>query len=164
MSKPLTYLRYLKLEELLALQQPLSQGPEHDELLFIVIHQVYELWFKQVIHELDEYFRGERIEFTVPIAPTGSEFQMRVWEQLLRIPYGETRSYGEIARGLGDPGLAREVGWANARNPIAIIVPCHRVIGSDGSLTGYAGGLDRKRHLLDLESGRRSLFAAITSR
>ncbi|HXJ64060.1 MAG TPA: methylated-DNA--[protein]-cysteine S-methyltransferase [Actinomycetota bacterium] len=120
--------------------------------------------FEQVIHELDEYFRGERIEFTVPIAPTGSEFQMRVWEQLLRIPYGETRSYGEIARGLGDPGLAREVGWANARNPIAIIVPCHRVIGSDGSLTGYAGGLDRKRHLLDLESGRRSLFAAITSR
>jgi len=115
--------------------------------------------FEQAIEELDEYFRGERTEFTVAVAPKGGEFQLRVWKQLLSIPYGETRSYGEIARALGDPGLAREVGWANARNPIAIIVPCHRVIGSDGSLTGYAGGLDRKRHLLDLESGRRSLFA-----
>jgi methylated-DNA-[protein]-cysteine S-methyltransferase len=115
--------------------------------------------FELAIEELGEYFHGGRREFSVPIAPKGGEFQLRVWEQLLRIPYGETRSYGEIARALGDPGLAREVGWANARNPIAIIVPCHRVIGSDGSLTGYAGGLERKRHLLDLESGRRTLFA-----
>jgi methylated-DNA-[protein]-cysteine S-methyltransferase len=115
--------------------------------------------FEQAVEELGEYFRGERTRFTVPIGPKGSAFQMRVWDQLLQIPYGETRSYGEIARALGDPGLAREVGWANARNPIAIIVPCHRVIGSDGSLTGYAGGLDRKRRLLDLEAGRRSLFA-----
>ena len=115
--------------------------------------------FERAIEELHEYFHGRRREFSVPIAPKGGEFQLRVWEQLLRIPYGETRSYADIGRALGDPGLAREVGWANARNPIAIIVPCHRVIGSDGSLTGYAGGLERKRHLLDLESGRRTLFA-----
>ena len=116
--------------------------------------------FERAIEELTRYFHGELVEFTIPIAPRGNEFQMRVWEQLLRIPYGETRSYGEIARTLGDPGRAREVGWANARNPIAIVVPCHRVIGSDGSLTGYAGGLDRKRWLLDLEAGRRTLFVA----
>ena len=115
--------------------------------------------FEHATSELTEYFRGERTEFTLEIAPTGSEFQLRVWEELLRIPYGETRSYGEVARALGDRGLAREVGWANARNPIAIVVPCHRVIGSDGSLTGYAGGLERKRHLLDLEAGRPALFA-----
>ena len=114
--------------------------------------------FERVIEELMEYFRGERTEFSVAVAPTGTEFQQRVWEQLLRIPYGETRSYGEVAGTLGDPSGAREVGWANARNPIAIIVPCHRVIGADGSLTGYAGGLDRKRRLLDLEAGRGTLF------
>jgi methylated-DNA-[protein]-cysteine S-methyltransferase len=114
--------------------------------------------FERAIEELNEYFRGVRSEFGVAVAPEGNEFQRRVWDQLLRIPYGETRSYGEIARTLGDPGLAREVGWANARNPIAIIVPCHRVIGSDGSLTGYAGGLERKRQLLDLEAGRATLF------
>src|SRR4029079_11873399 len=115
--------------------------------------------FERAIEELTEYFRGERTGFSLELAPVGSEFQRRVWSELLQIPYGETRSYGEIARALGDPGRAREVGWANARNPIAIVVPCHRVIGSDGSLTGYAGGLERKRHLLDLESGRRTLFA-----
>ena len=107
--------------------------------------------FERAVVELTEYFRGERTEFTLELAPRGSEFQQRVWKELLRIPYGETRSYGQIARELGDPSLAREVGWANARNPIAIIVPCHRVIGSDGSLTGYAGGLERKRALLALE-------------
>jgi len=114
--------------------------------------------FERAIEELTEYFRGERSRFTVPIAPTGGEFQRLVWEQLLRIPYGETRSYADVARALGDAARAREVGWANARNPIAIIVPCHRVIGSDGSLTGYAGGLERKRRLLDLEAGRGTLF------
>ncbi len=114
--------------------------------------------FERVIEQLTEYFHAERTEFTVALAPGGTEFQNRVWQELLHIPYGETRSYGEVARTLGDPGRAREVGWANARNPIAIIVPCHRVIGADGSLTGYAGGLDRKRRLLDLEAGRRTLF------
>jgi len=114
--------------------------------------------FELAIEELNEYFAGDRERFTLPLAQNGTEFQLRVWALLREIPYGETRSYGDIARSMGDPALAREVGWANARNPIAIVVPCHRVIGSDGSLTGYAGGLERKRFLLDLEAGRRPLF------
>ncbi len=107
--------------------------------------------FEQAIEELREYFSGNRTEFTVPTAARGNVFQHRVWRLLRQIPYGETRSYSDLARDLGDETLAREVGVANARNPIAIVVPCHRVIGSDGSLTGYAGGLERKRFLLDLE-------------
>ncbi len=114
--------------------------------------------FEQVIEELAEYFAGERTVFTVPTAARGDAFQQRVWALLLEIPFGQTRSYGDLARDLGDPTLAREVGVANARNPIGIIVPCHRVIGSDGSLTGYAGGLERKRYLLDLERGVAPLF------
>jgi methylated-DNA-[protein]-cysteine S-methyltransferase len=107
--------------------------------------------FEQATEELLEYFSGDRKEFTVPTAALGNDFQHRVWRLLRQIPYGETRSYGDLASDLGEPTLAREVGIANARNPIAIVVPCHRVIGSDGSLTGYAGGLERKRFLLDLE-------------
>jgi methylated-DNA-[protein]-cysteine S-methyltransferase len=107
--------------------------------------------FEQSIEELGEYFSGARTEFTVATAARGDAFQHRVWALLRQIPYGETRSYGDLARDLGDPTLAREVGTANARNPICIIVPCHRVVGSDGSLSGYAGGLARKRFLLDLE-------------
>ena len=108
--------------------------------------------FEQATEELREYFSGDRKEFTIPTAARGGDFQHRVWRLLRQIPYGETRSYGDLARDLGEPMLAREVGVANARNPIAIVVPCHRVIGSDGSLTGYAGGLERKRFLLDLET------------
>jgi methylated-DNA-[protein]-cysteine S-methyltransferase len=108
--------------------------------------------FEQTIEELGEYFGGARMEFTVTTAAHGDNFQRRVWALLRQIPYGKTRSYGDIARDLGDPALARAVGLANARNPISIIVPCHRVVGSDGSLTGYAGGLERKRYLLDLET------------
>ncbi|MGH2777562.1 MAG: methylated-DNA--[protein]-cysteine S-methyltransferase [Actinomycetota bacterium] len=108
--------------------------------------------FEVAIEELGEYFSGDRKEFTVPTAARGDDFQHRVWRLLRQIPYGETRAYGDLARDLGEPTLAREVGVANARNPIAIVVPCHRVIGSDGSLTGYAGGLERKRFLLDLET------------
>jgi methylated-DNA-[protein]-cysteine S-methyltransferase len=104
-----------------------------------------------VVTQLTEYFAGERTEFTVPLAPRGDEFQLRVWALLREIPYGQTRSYGDLARALGDVNLSQAVGWANGRNPISIIVPCHRVIGSDGSLVGYAGGLDRKRFLLALE-------------
>jgi methylated-DNA-[protein]-cysteine S-methyltransferase len=88
----------------------------------------------------------------------GSAFERRVWSALLQIPYGESTSYGEIARRIGEPGAARGVGVANARNPIAVIVPCHRVIGADGSLTGYGGGLERKRFLLDLEAGALQLM------
>jgi methylated-DNA-[protein]-cysteine S-methyltransferase len=115
--------------------------------------------FELAVAELSEYFAGKRSSFTVPVRPRGNSFELRVWELLLEIPYGETRSYGDIATELGDPTLAREVGAANARNPIAVIVPCHRVVGADGSLTGYAGGLERKRYLLDLEAGRVPLFA-----
>jgi methylated-DNA-[protein]-cysteine S-methyltransferase len=110
--------------------------------------------FEQVTDELAEYFAGERTSFTVATAASGNAFEHRVWAMLRRIEYGQTRSYGALARDLGDPALARLVGVANARNPIGIIVPCHRVIGSDGSLTGYAGGLDRKRWLLAHEGAR----------
>ena len=107
--------------------------------------------------QLAEYFAGERTAFDLPLRPAGGPFQLRVWEALQRIPYGETASYGELARELGSPGAARAVGAANGRNPIAIVVPCHRVIGASGSLTGYAGGLECKRALLDLEVGRAAL-------
>jgi len=107
--------------------------------------------------QLTQYFAGERTGFDLPLRPAGGPFQQRVWEALLDIPYGETASYGELARRLGAPGAARAVGAANGRNPIAIVVPCHRVIGASGALTGYAGGLERKRALLDLEVGRAAL-------
>ena len=107
--------------------------------------------------QLTEYFAGERTTFDLPLRPTGAPFQLRVWERLATIPYGETTSYGEIAAELGQPTASRAVGAANGRNPIAIVVPCHRVIGANGSLTGYAGGLDQKRALLDLEAGRPAL-------
>jgi methylated-DNA-[protein]-cysteine S-methyltransferase len=102
--------------------------------------------------QLGEYFAGERREFDLPLRPAGTPFQREVWAALRDIPYGETAGYGELAQRLGRPGAARAVGLANGRNPIAIVVPCHRVIGAAGSLTGYGGGLERKRYLLDLEA------------
>jgi methylated-DNA-[protein]-cysteine S-methyltransferase len=113
--------------------------------------------------QLDEYFAGDRREFDLPLNMLGNEFELRVWDQLCAIPYGETASYGEVAKRIGNPTAARAVGLANGRNPIAVIVPCHRVIGSDGSLTGYGGGLERKRLLLDLEAGVLPLQPAISS-
>lgn len=101
--------------------------------------------------QLGEYFVGQRQQFELPLAATGSPFQHQVWALLNEIPFGETRSYGELARALGDVGAARAVGLANAQNPIAVLVPCHRVIGANGALTGYAGGVERKRALLELE-------------
>jgi methylated-DNA-[protein]-cysteine S-methyltransferase len=108
--------------------------------------------FLDVISELEEYFAGRLTRFRVRLAPRGTPFQLRVWSLLRTIPYGETTTYGEIARELGQPNACRAVGAANGRNPIPVIVPCHRVIGSDGSLTGFGGGLDIKRALLDLEA------------
>lgn len=102
--------------------------------------------------QLDEYFAGARTAFDLPLAPDGSPFQKKVWAALRRIPFGATATYGQIARAIGKPAASRAIGGANHRNPIAIIVPCHRVIGADGSMTGYGGGLSRKRLLLDLES------------
>jgi methylated-DNA-[protein]-cysteine S-methyltransferase len=101
--------------------------------------------------QLAEYFAGARTTFDLPLAPRGNDFQRKVWRLLTTIPYGQTRSYGQLAAQLGDPGLARAVGAANGRNPISIVVPCHRVVGHDGALTGYAGGLARKAYLLELE-------------
>jgi methylated-DNA-[protein]-cysteine S-methyltransferase len=116
--------------------------------------------FTDVRRQLEEYFDGSRRAFDVPLALEGNAFELRVWEALLEIEYAETASYGEIARRIGEPTAARAVGLANGRNPIAVIVPCHRVIGADGSLTGYGGGLERKRLLLDLESGVLPLVTA----
>ncbi|MGW2824024.1 methylated-DNA--[protein]-cysteine S-methyltransferase [Streptomyces sp. NPDC001443] len=103
--------------------------------------------------QLEAYFSGELKEFTLELRLTGTPFQQTVWEQLRAIPYGETRTYGELADALGNPKASRAVGLANGKNPVGIIVPCHRVIGASGGLTGYGGGLDRKQRLLDFERG-----------
>jgi methylated-DNA-[protein]-cysteine S-methyltransferase len=108
--------------------------------------------FADVSAQLEAYFAGELTEFDVPLAPSGSGFQLAVWSALTRIPYGETASYGEIAAEVGRPDAVRAVGSTNGRNPIAVLIPCHRVIGADGSLVGYGGGLPRKRLLLELEA------------
>jgi methylated-DNA-[protein]-cysteine S-methyltransferase len=121
--------------------------------------------FAEAQAQLGQYFAGERTDFDLPLALDGTPFQQRVWSALCEIPYGETVSYGELAARIGSPGAARAVGLANGSNPIAVIVPCHRVIGANGALTGFGGGMANKRMLLDLEtdttSGRLSLPFAI---
>ena len=112
---------------------------------------------RRLAEELDQYFRGERTSFTIPLDPRGTPFQLRVWEELRAIPYGQTRSYLEVATAIGAPERVRAVGAANGANPIPILVPCHRVIGSDGSLVGFGAGLDWKRKLLDVERPQLSL-------
>jgi methylated-DNA-[protein]-cysteine S-methyltransferase len=107
----------------------------------------------QTARQLADYFQGRRNAFDLPLAPQGTAFQRDVWDALLSIPYGETVAYGELARRIGRPQSVRAVGAAVGRNPITIIIPCHRVVGTNGSLTGYAGGLERKQALLDLEKG-----------
>ena len=101
--------------------------------------------------QLEAYFAGERREFTLPLKPRGTPFQQQVWQRLLAIPYGQTRSYGQVAAEIGKPKASRAVGQANNRNPLSILVPCHRVVGADGRMTGYGGGLSRKEALLELE-------------
>lgn len=115
--------------------------------------------FADIRGQLGEYFAGERTEFDLPLHMIGTPFQRRVWAALLEIPCGETRSYGELAETLHAPGSARAVGLANGQNPLSIVVPCHRVIGANGSLTGYGGGLPAKRWLLDHEAAQAALFA-----
>jgi methylated-DNA-[protein]-cysteine S-methyltransferase len=110
--------------------------------------------YADVVEQLEAYFAGDRTEFELELRLEGTPFQREVWSALLEIPYGETWSYGQLAERIGRPGAARAVGLANGRNPIGIIVPCHRVIGADGSLTGYGGGLPRKQLLLQLERDR----------
>ena len=123
--------------------EPSHDGWERDDMAF-----------PDAVEQLESYFAGERFEFDIEMELVGTPFQRNVWAALLTIPYGDTRSYGEIAAQIGSPGAFRAVGLANGHNPIGIIVPCHRVIGSNGSLTGYGGGLDRKRALLALERTR----------
>lgn len=111
---------------------------------------------RETARQLSEYFARERREFAIPLAPDGTEFQLATWRALRDIPFGETISYGELARRMNKPNAVRAVGAANGANPISIIVPCHRVIGADGTLTGYGGGLPIKRRLLELEQGMRT--------
>jgi methylated-DNA-[protein]-cysteine S-methyltransferase len=113
--------------------------------------------FAETRRQLEEYFAGGRSRFDIPMHLEGTAFQRTVWHALTEIPYGETISYGELARRIGRPDRARAVGTANGQNPIAVIVPCHRVIGANGKLVGYGGGLDNKRRLLELEAGVRPL-------
>ena len=108
---------------------------------------------KEAAQQLDAYWAGELLDFDLPLAAKGTPFQQKVWRALRKIPYGTTATYGQIAKKIGSPTASRAVGAANGRNPIAIVVPCHRVIGANGTLTGYAGGLDMKRQLLDHETG-----------
>ena len=126
----------------------------------ITISKTIPLELKKAVTQLKEYFKGERKDFTLKLSPQGTDFQKRVWEELEKIPYGKTLSYQQIANQLGDSKVIRAAASANGKNPISIIIPCHRVIGSDGSLTGYSGGLDRKKWLLEHEnpSSQQSLF------
>ena len=112
----------------------------------------------EAMRQLAEYFAGERREFELPLVPEGTPFMRRVWAELVKVPYGATATYGEIAERIGNPGGSRAVGLANNRTPIAIIIPCHRIIGSSGKLVGYAGGVELKERLLALESGSPLLF------
>ncbi len=115
---------------------------------------------RDAARQLQAYFRRELTRFDVPLAPAGTPFQQRVWRELQAVPYGETVSYSEIARRIGQPGAARAVGGANGANPIPIIIPCHRAVGANGSLTGFGGGVEKKRALLDLEAGQGRLQVA----
>ena len=125
---------------------PLAEDPQHPVLL-------------EAERQLTDYFAGKRKSFSLKLDFAGTEFQKRVWEALLTIPFGETRSYAQIAQQIGNPKAVRAVGAANGKNPISIVAPCHRVIGSSGKLTGFAGGLEAKALLLDLESVEGKLFA-----
>ena len=127
-----------------------EQSPESENFQLDGISNSSTL-LKDACRQLDEYFEGRRQKFNLALKPHGTNFQRTVWESLLRIPYGETRSYLQQAESISNPKAIRAIGQANSRNPIPIIIPCHRVIGKNGSLTGYAGGLDRKTRLLAME-------------
>lgn len=137
----------------------LAGGDEGLKRLWMTPFRIHSDWrhdpeaFADVRDQLDQYFAGERREFDAQLDLDGNSFELSVWSALLAIPYGKTASYGQVAARIGAPSGARAVGLANGRNPVAVIVPCHRVIGADGSLTGYGGGLERKRFLLELEAG-----------
>ena len=127
------------------------------------LEQGSSVFLRKLQDELSDYFDGALTEFRVPIDVNGTKFENGVWDKLLNIPYGETRSYGEVAGELGKPGASRAVGRANGSNYLSIVIPCHRVIESNGKLRGYGGGLGRKKYLLDLESGALNLLDRMTS-
>lgn len=131
-----------------------------DEITLPVANGLGSVKIQRVKKQFEEYFNGTRKTFDIPLSPEGTEFQKKVWTELLNIPYGETTTYQQMANKLGDPKVIRAAASANGKNPISIVIPCHRVIGSDGSLTGYAGGLHRKKWLLEHESPspQQSLF------
>jgi len=141
-------------------------GDENGIISVTVIDEEIELsseipiCLKECVQQLDEYFRGKRTEFSIKLNPQGTEFQKKVWNELLKVPYGKSRSYLEQSKKIGDVKAIRAVASANGKNPIWILIPCHRIIGSDGSLTGYAGGIWRKKWLLNHESSspQQSLF------
>lgn len=118
-------------------------------------------FLKDAMRQLGEYFVGKRKRFDLKVAPAGTAFQKQVWSTLGRVPFGKTASYGDIAAAIGNPNASRAVGLANGQNPIAIVIPCHRIIGTSGRLIGYGGGLERKQKLLNLESGVRSLLVGV---
>ena len=126
----------------------------------VVVSEKIPKELKESVNQLQEYFEGKRKQFNIKLSPEGTEFQKKVWKQLEGIPFGKTATYQQMANQLGDPKVIRAAASANGKNPISIIIPCHRVIGSDGSLTGYAGGLHRKKWLLEFEnpSPQQSLF------
>lgn len=142
---------------------PLTVVAEHDALAGLYLHEQRHLpdastfggrddrLLPAVREQLDAYFDGELTSFAVPLAASGTPFQQRVWAALREVPYGSTCSYADLARAVGKPKAVRAVGAANGRNPVCVVVPCHRVVGADGALTGYAGGLERKQFLLDFE-------------
>ncbi|HLW32596.1 MAG TPA: methylated-DNA--[protein]-cysteine S-methyltransferase [Aequorivita sp.] len=124
------------------------------------VSEIIPVELQETVRQIREYFEGKRTEFILKLAPQGTDFQKRVWHELLKIPFGKTFSYQYIANQLGDPKVIRAAASANGKNPISIIIPCHRIIGKDGSLTGYAGGLHRKKWLLEHEnpSSQKTLF------
>ncbi len=151
---------------------PLTLAGTNDRLRHLrMVDQTYEpsregwevddAMFEEAAEQLNAYFSGDLVDFDLELEMVGTEFQRRVWAALLTIPYGETRSYGEVALQIGAPGASRAVGLANGHNPIGIIVPCHRVIGANGSLTGYGGGLGRKKQLLEMEKDRTTPVATL---
>lgn len=150
MDSPVGRLRLIANEKALVAVLWKNEQPKRIQLAELVVEPEHPVLL-QVRQQLEEYFEGNRQRFDIPLDFAGTEFQKLVWTELLKIPYGQTRSYGQIAQAIGRPKAMRAVGAANGRNPISIIAPCHRVIGASGALTGFAGGLDNKTILLNLE-------------
>jgi methylated-DNA-[protein]-cysteine S-methyltransferase len=156
MESPVGRLKLVATERGLAAVLWRGDGTHRVRLAGVVAEDRSNQFLLEAERQLEEYFLGRRTEFSLALDFEGTGFQRRVWSALLTIPYGETRSYAQIARQIGSPAAIRAVGAANGRNPISIILPCHRVVGSTGKLTGFAGGLDIKARLLALEDSRRS--------